>query len=357
MPKAIAFATAVPANVYGQDEIREFASSIFAPRLAFWEKLARVFDNAAIERRHFVMPLEWYAEEHGYKERNELFYRHGSRLALDSLAGCLDRIGLDPSDVDHVVFITSTGVSTPTIDAFLFNRLRMRSDLVRTPIWGMGCLGGAVGLSRARDFALAHSRASVAVVTVEICSLAFQLRDETPKNIVATALFSDGAAAAVVVGPDHPLHARPGFRLRDALSTTYPGSMDVMGWEIVDTGFKVMLSRQIPAIVRDHIADGVTALMERNDLKLEDVSFFAVHPGGVKILDAYERALGVGTAATSTSRLTLRLHGNMSSPTVLFVLERILESAPRGAGKESSLGLVSAFGPGFGSELIVVERG
>jgi alkylresorcinol/alkylpyrone synthase len=251
--------------------------------------------------------------------------------------------------VDHIIFVSSTGVATPTIDAHLFNKHELSPHVRRTPIWGLGCLGGAVGLSRAMEYTIAFPDSIVLVVALEICSLAFQIDDLTPKGIIASALFSDGASAALVVGRESRLYALPGLELLDSHSTTYPDSLHVMGWEVVDEGFKVILSREIPQIVKANMKNGVVALLSRRGLSISHIRYFPTHPGGARVIAAYKEALALKPDALSQSEEVLRHHGNMSSPTVHFVLRRLLHEEKN----PGTYGIISALGPGFSSELLL----
>jgi len=356
MTKLVSIGLAEPPYVYEQRELKEFVSREFAGCSPLVRKTMAVFDTAQIERRHFINEMQWYGVEHSFTERNSRFIGSAPALASAAMTSCMENAGAEPDEIDHVVFVTTTGISTPTIDALLFNMHGLRPDAKRTPLWGLGCLGGAVGISRARDYTLAFPKSSVLVIALETCSLAFQLYDHTQRNVIASALFSDGAAAALVVGGEHRLYNLPGARLLDSLSTTYPDSIGVMGWDIVETGFKVVMAKDIPSIVKENVRGGVMALLAQNGYSIDDINLYASHPGGVKVLSAYEDALGISASETADSRRVLREHGNMSSPTVLFVLNEIMSASgePAGGGG-GGLGLISSFGPGFGSELILFD--
>jgi alkylresorcinol/alkylpyrone synthase len=257
--------------------------------------------------------------------------------------------------VDHVVFVSSTGESTPSLDARLANLLGFRQDVRRTPIWGLGCAGGAAGLSRARDFALADPAARVLLVALELCSLTFQRGDLDRRNLVATSLFSDGAAAAVVMGADaEPAGDAPSHSLEllASRSTLWPDTLDVMGWTVDQKGFHVVFSRDIPSIVRSWVRANLEEFLAANALELGDVAHVIAHPGGPKVLAAYATSLGLPMEAFRHAREVLRTCGNMSSPTCLFVLERTLEAGDFHPGE---LGVVSALGPGFSSEYLLIR--
>ena len=322
---------------------------------AAWSRLYGVFDHGAIETRHTCMPLDWYAEPHDFAERNARYVEHALRLGGEASTRALARAGVDARDVDHIVFVSSTGLATPSIDASLANALGFPARIRRTPIWGLGCAGGAAGLARAGAFAEAEPGTRVLVVALELCSLTFQVGDLTKRNLVAASLFADGAAAAVVsTSPGGAVGAAPAHELDVVGSgaTLWPKTLDVMGWDVDGDGLHVIFSRDIPAIVRSRVRPGVEDFLARQELGLDQVRHFAAHPGGLKVLDAYREALGLPEKSVTHARAVLREHGNMSAPTCLFVLERLLDRGDIGPGEYV---LVTALGPGFGVEYVLLR--
>jgi alkylresorcinol/alkylpyrone synthase len=337
-----------------------------------WERLLPVFDHGGIETRRLCMPLEWYVEEHSFGERNDRYLEHGESLAAAAITAALARAGLGPRDVDHIVFVSSTGIATPSLDATLANRLGLRSDVRRTPIWGLGCAGGAAGLARAREFAVASPGSRVLLVALELCSLAFQRRERSKRNLVAASLFGDGAAAAIVAAPAarhangngtgngaghaHGLGARgngpdTGLIIEASASTLWPDTLDVMGWSVDGDGLHVIFSRDIPSIVRRWVRESVEGFLASRHLTLGDIDHVVSHPGGMKVLEAYQEALGL-PAAVRHARDVLRERGNMSSPTCLFVLERFLETRAIAPGETA---ILTALGPGFSAEYVLLR--
>jgi alkylresorcinol/alkylpyrone synthase len=356
-PRLAALATALPREVVRQTDARALAVVLFKDQLsADDQRLFAVFENTGIEQRHFCMPLEWYAADHDFGERNRLYVDHALRLAETAIRTTLERAGLAPRDLDHLVFVSSTGLATPSLDARLANVLGLRADVRRTPIWGLGCAGGAAGLARAHDFALADPDARVMLVALELCSLTFQRRELSRRNLVAASLFSDGAAAALVLGAR--AHngggngaARP-LGLVAARSTLWPDTLDVMGWEVDSNGLHVVFSPDIPSIVHDRVRAPLDAFLARHDLSLGTLPHLIAHPGGPKVLAAYGEALGLPATAFRHAAAVLRERGNMSSPTCLFVLERALAAGDVGAGESA---LLAALGPGFASEMVLMR--
>lgn len=353
-PRLVSLATALPPHGAAQEEIRDFASRLFGPALAGETRRLAVFDNAGIARRWFVEPLSWYEQPRGFGEMNAAYVRHGVALGAEAVTRALDRAGLTAADVDHFVVVSTTGLATPSLDARIANLLPFRPDLRRTPIWGLGCAGGAAGLARARDFALADPDSRVLVLALELCSLTFQRGDQDRRSFVASSLFSDGAAAAVVAGARASAPAAP-FRpleLEASSSTLWPDSLDVMGWDVDDAGLHVVFSRDIPAIVRERMRPALDGFLQARGLARSDVQHLVAHPGGPRVMDAYAEALELPPGALRHAAAVLNDCGNMSSPTVLFVLERALLAGDIGAGERA---VIAALGPGFSSELVLAR--
>lgn len=354
-PRMIALATASPAFVVRQSDVQGLAQRLFSGTLAAAPALIKVFDHARIDTRHVCVPLTWFDEPHTFGEKNDRYIIDAQHLACEAGQKALDRAGLRGSDVDHVVFVSSTGIATPSIEARIAGVMDFRSDIRRTPIWGLGCAGGVAGLARAREVALADPTARVLFIALELCSLTFQHGDTSKRNLVAASLFADGAAAAVVVGaavatavPD----PRGEVRVIASASTLWRDSVDVMGWEVDCEGLHVVFSQDIPSIVRARLGPSLRAFLETRGLRVADIAHMVVHPGGVKVLRAYAEALECESDALRHARDVLREHGNMSSPSCLFVLERFLASLQIQPGE---LALMAALGPGFCSEFVLLE--
>ena len=353
-PRLIALATAVPPRVVLQDDVRRLAAHLFSAAIDPDSRLLDVYENAEIEKRHLCVPLEWLGERHTFGECNDLYIENAKRLGGEVARAALERARLSARDIDHIVFVSSTGLATPSIDALLCNDLGCRVDIRRTPIWGLGCAGGAAGLSRARDFALADPSARVLFISLELCSVTFQPDDVSKKNLVAASIFGDGAAAAIVVGADvAPTNvASRALELVAAQSILWKDTLDVMGWTIDGNGLHVVFSRDIPSIVREHVRPSLAAFLDRCGLAIDEVEHLVTHPGGMKVLRAYAEALGLAPERLRHARDVLRDYGNMSSPSCLFVLERYLSAREIGAGDRA---VVSALGPGFSAEYVLMR--
>ena len=339
MPVIQALSTASPPYRIEQGEARDFAERLFADDPAFFERMVGVYLNAGIDTRQMCVPLSWFDQPHGWTDRNATYTEQALALLEDATQTCLAAVRLEPAAVDAIVVVSSTGVTTPSLDARLMDRLPFRRDVMRLPVFGLGCAGGAVGLGRAAALAKAQPGIRVLLLVVELCGLAFRRKDRRKSNVVATALFGDGAAACLV-GADS--------REPAAMATvegwgeyTWPASLTVMGWSIEEDGFGVIFSRDIPALVRQALRPAAEAFLAKHGLGLRDLAGLVCHPGGTKVLAAIEDALGVGSGLLAPERDVLRRHGNMSAPTVLFVLAESLTRQARGRH------LMLALGPGF----------
>ena len=354
-PRLIAVGTAVPDHTVTQAEVRGLAERLFSGTDAGSARLMRVFDHSGISTRHLCMPIAWYETPRSFAEQNALYVTHALRLAIAAAAQALERCGLFAADIDHIVVVSTTGIATPSLDARVALALGCREDVRRTPVWGLGCAGGAAGLARARDFGLADPTARVLLVAVELCSLTFRPEDRDKRNLIATSLFADGAAAVIVQGasaPAPPSRAADPIELLGSHSTLWPDTLGVMGWTVSTRGLHVVFSRDIPSIVRERVRPALEPWLAKHGLTLADVPHLASHPGGAKVLAAYAEALGRESAAFSDTYEILRTHGNMSSPTCLFVLERMLTRRAIAVGEHV---LCSALGPGFAAEYVLAR--
>ena len=350
MPNMISLATASPPHEITQAAIVDSARHVFAARGREFERLVPAYENAGIETRQFSAPLQWYHEAHGWSERTDKFL-DGADALLDQAAGrCLDEAGLEPEDVDALVVVCSTGIATPSLDARLMERLPFRRDVVRLPIFGLGCAGGVLGLARAAALAKAMPGARVLLLVVELCGLTFRRQDMGKSNIIASALFGDGAAAALIEHrPDPRGTAHSPVRILATGEHTWPDSLDVMGWNIEEDGFGVLFSRDIPRLVETRMRPVVDRFLADQGLRMSDLDGVVCHPGGAKVIAAMRTALELDDDALDAEAEILRRHGNMSAVTVLFVLA---EKRRRGDG---GLRLMVALGPGFTLGLGLLE--
>ncbi|HZB93146.1 MAG TPA: 3-oxoacyl-[acyl-carrier-protein] synthase III C-terminal domain-containing protein [Stellaceae bacterium] len=340
----LSLATAVPPFTLGQAEVADRARRLFSGKnAADLDRLMPVFLNAGIDRRYSCVPIDWYESPHGWEDRSALYREHAVRLLERAGRDALTRAQLSPDAVDAVVAVSTTGIATPSLDAVLIGRLGLRPDVKRLPLFGLGCAGGVIGLARAADFARATPGSTVLLLVVELCALSFRKDDTTKSNIVATALFGDGAVAALVSSRG------AGPALGAAGEHTWRDSLDIMGWDVTEDGLKALFSRDIPALVRRDMRDIASAFLTRHGLGLAEIDRFICHPGGAKVLSALEEVFRLPDGALVEARAVLRDYGNMSAVTVLFVLDRVLRAGASGRM------LLTALGPGFTAAFQLLE--
>ena len=342
--RLLSLATTVPPYVIEQAQAKETGRRAFGGRAALFDRLSGVFDNAGIAKRHIVAPPEWYEQPHGWAERNTVYLEAAERLFEDAAVKAIDRAGLEPRDIDGVVTVSTTGIATPSLEARVGPRLGLRDNARRLPVFGLGCAGGVSGLAAAARLASAEPGSRWLFVTVETCSISIRLDSDDPAAIVATALFGDGAAAAVVstVGA--------GFAtVAGAAEKLWPDTQRIMGWEVEDPGLAVVFDRAIPPFIEENLAPAVDGMLRSMGASRDQVDRLCCHPGGVKVIDAIETALQLPQGELNLEREVLHDFGNMSAPTVLFVLERLVE---RGLPQRV---LLTAFGPGFTCAGLLIE--
>ena len=347
-PRLLAVATALPPHRFEQAETLTVARTVFAHRLHDFDRLAPVFANTGIRIRHAACPLSWYLAPHGWAERAAVF----ERVALDLLEEAADKpraaAGLRPTDVDAIVCATTTGIATPSLEALLLDRMGFRPDTVRLPVFGLGCAGGALGLARAGMMARAMPGRTVLFLVVELCTLSHRPEEASPTNVVASALFADGAAAALLRTPATD-NSAPGPRLVDSAEHTWPGTRRIMGWRIEDEGFGVVFSQDIPRLIRERLAPVVDGFLTGRGMTRADLAGVICHTGGAKVLQALTEVLAPATAGMDESWAVLSDCGNMSAASVMFVLEQRMRSGATGPH------LMLALGPGFTAGLTLLD--
>lgn len=351
MARLVSIGTAVPPYKIQQLEVQEFAKQLFSRSFKDIHRFLPIFDHTGIEKRSFSKPRSWFETEHTFADKNDAYIEMACELGEKAIQRCVEQCGMNVTEIDHLIFVSTTGMATPSIDAHLVHRMGMNRHIKRTPIWGLGCAGGVVGLARAYEAAQASPRHKVMLVAVECCGLTFRRNDLSKSNLVATSLFADGAAAALVVGNETTwYHSDAGPIAVGAMSTLFPDSLDVMGWEILNDGLKVVFSKEIPILVKEKIQPLVMEFVQKNHLTLRDIDLYITHPGGRKVLEAYQEALGLSKENLHYSYQILKQYGNMSAVTVLFVLAEELKQRHK-----QKYGLVSTLGPGFSAEFLLLK--
>ncbi|MEM7172659.1 MAG: 3-oxoacyl-[acyl-carrier-protein] synthase III C-terminal domain-containing protein [Pseudomonadota bacterium] len=346
--RLLSLATAVPPHVIEQETVAAHARQLFPSRGRALDRLLPVFENAGITKRHSCQPIDWYLEAKDWQTRNDLYVENAVALLEQAADRCLTKAGLSPHDVDAVVAVSTTGVATPSLDARLVDRLSLRRDVQRLPIFGLGCAGGVLGLGRAAAMARGMPGSKVLFLVVELCALTFRLKDQSNSNIVATALFGDGAAAVLLEAGDQQSSAN-GAEITAWGEHTWPDSLDVMGWSVENDGLGVIFSKDIPTIVRKQMTGAADAFLSQQGLSRADLSGYVCHPGGAKVIRALEEAFELGPEALQDAKEALRQYGNMSAASVLFVLERGLERGLHGRH------LMTALGPGFTAGFVLLD--
>jgi alkylresorcinol/alkylpyrone synthase len=326
----------VPPHTIAQSEAKAVGRELFGGKAALFDRLSGVFDNAGIARRNIVAPLDWYRHSHGWTERNRVYLEAAELLFAEAAEKAIAGAGLRADEIDGVVTVSTTGIATPSLEARAGPQLGLRPDVRRVPVFGLGCAGGVSGLATAARLASAEPGSRWLFVTVETCSISIRLDSDDPAAIVATALFGDGAAAAVIGTGSEPLATIAG-----SAEKLWPETLRIMGWDVEDPGLAVVFDRAIPPFIEAQLAGAIGEMLAKLGVGRDSIDRFCCHPGGVKVIDAIETALQLPQGELNLEREVLHDHGNMSAPTVLFVLQRLLE---RGLPDRT---MMTAFGPGF----------
>lgn len=341
-----AISTAVPPHALDQNDVVRRVQLVLGPRSNEIVRLLPMFGNAGIERRYSCVPMEWYETLHDWPERNRIYLDSAIDLLAQATQSVLQQAGRDPEEIDAIVAVSTTGIATPSLDALLMERMGLRRTIARLPIFGLGCGGGTIGLARAATMARSRPGSLVLLLVVELCALCFRRDDFSKANIVATALFGDGAAAALLSSEAQ------GPAVVGEGEYTWPESLDIMGWDVTPEGLKAIFSRDIPDLITNELHEVAVAFLADRGLTLRDVDRFICHPGGAKVLDALESAYELSPGTLTESRDVLRDYGNMSAATVMFVLERALNNG----ASHWNRALVSALGPGFTAGFTLLEQ-
>jgi alkylresorcinol/alkylpyrone synthase len=331
-----------------QQSVKNQAHEMFSANFPQTDRLIFAFDNTEIITRNFCKPLSYYAEHNTFEDRNNDYIENGLKYSVQAVEDCVSKANIGKEDITDILFVSTTGLATPSIDALIINKLRLNPHINRSPLWGLGCGGGVSGMAKANTIAKANPDAVVLLVAVELCSLTLIKSDYSKSNFIGSSLFSDGIAACIIKGDNHGTN-KPVTYVASS-SKLYYDSLEVMGWEFQDTGFKVLFSKDIPTFIHEHVMEDITEFLTKQGLKLSDIKNFIFHPGGKKVLDAYTDALGVKGDFLNKTRTVMNNYGNMSSATVLYVLEKFMSD-----GFENGYGLMMAMGPGFSSEMVLLK--
>jgi alkylresorcinol/alkylpyrone synthase len=350
--------TAFPPHRYPQAVITQALKDRMKDKLEMPGIMDRLHSNCGVDHRHIMFPLDTLGTLSGFGPSNDLWIKGALELGQQAIRKALDHVGLTPSDISAIFFTSVTGIACPSIDARLVNLMGFPRNIKRTPIFGLGCVAGAAGIARATDYVRAFPKQYALLLSVELCSLTWQENDRSMAHMVASGLFGDGAAAVVLAGEETPLAQKPTSvrnpcpRVVDTLSTFYPDTEHLMGWNINHTGFNIVLSADVPELVRTELRNTVEGFLADNDLGMENICSFIFHSGGPKVLKAMESSLSLPPHALAPSWNSLRERGNLSSASVLTVMQDFLLNHP---GSPGCYSLMGAMGPAFCSELLLLQ--
>ncbi|WP_428329197.1 type III polyketide synthase [Mucilaginibacter sp.] len=331
-----------------QQKVKEQALEMFSVSFPEANRLIFAFDNTEILFRNFCKPLTYYAKPNTFEERNNEYLKIALEYSVQAIEACIAKAGIDKLAITDILFVSTTGLATPSMDALIINKMRLNPHINRTPVWGLGCGGGVSGMAKANTIAKANADAVVLLVAVELCSLTLIKSDYSKSNFIGSSLFSDGIAACIIKGDNNKATSKVDYIASS--SKLYYDSLEVMGWDFQDTGFKVLFSKDIPTFINENVHTDITEFLAKHQLKLSDIKNFVFHPGGKKVLDAYQNALGVEGDFLQKTREVMNSYGNMSSATVLYVLEKFMSE-----GFEDGYALMMAMGPGFSSEMVLLK--
>jgi len=336
--------TAVPEHVYRQAEVQDVVKNVFRKGVDNMDRLLRVFDHLHIEQRHFARELSWYQEGHTFSECNAVFAESAVQLSCQAAVKAIRQAEMRPDEIGGIVVVSSTGFMTPSLDAVIIQKLELPLTIIRLPVFGLGCSGGVAGLARAAEIS-SSCKKPILFIAVEISSATFQCNDVSRANLIGTSIFADGAAALVVgAGGEGP-------EIMDSYQRLFANTYDMMGWDFTDNGMQVRFSRSIPAFVKTEIPAVLDAACRKWGISFSEITSFVTHPGGAKVLEAYSEVIGKPAETLAASYEILRNNGNMSSATILFVLEKMI------AGNTLKPGytLMSSLGPGFSSDQLLLK--
>jgi alkylresorcinol/alkylpyrone synthase len=345
----VSAASAFPEHYYPQQELLEALQQYWGDRIENPDVLRRLHRHVAVDGRFLSLPKEEYLKIKTWGEANNHWIRTARELGGKAITAALNGVGLHPRHVNAFFFTSVTGICSPSIDAQLINRLGLCRNVRRVPIFGLGCVAGAAGISRAADYVRAYPGQIAVVLSVELCSLTLQREDISMANLISSGLFGDGSAAVIVTGSECGL---PGPRILTTRSVFYPETEEMMGWNVSEKGFRIVLSREVPNLVRKNFGRDVDDFLAERGLTRADIGSWVLHTGGPKILEATAETLGLKNGELDVSWQCLRRMGNLSSASVLVVLEEVMKNRRPAPG---TLGLLAAMGPGFCSELLLLE--
>src|SRR5216683_2509113 len=346
-PTIAATATALPPHTITREDVKVYMGRVFDIPERRLEAMMSIVDNAQVHNRHAIFPLDYTIEPRPLSQTNNEYIEHAVKLGREAAEKCLERAGLKPDQIDMIITVSCTGFMIPSLDAHLINLMGFRSNVRRMPFTELGCAAGAMALGRAADYLKAEPGGNVLIIAVELPSLTFQRKDISQANLISSILFGDGAAAALVTGKESH-----GPKIMVSETYTFPDSLGAMGFDLRDSGFHILLAKDVPEMIGAKIRGLIDGFLERQGKKFQDIKGWILHPGGARLLGNVETALGLTKCQTQPSWDILGNVGNLSSATILFILQEWLEKRPLKAGEYA---LAAAFGPGFSAEFLLLQ--
>jgi len=342
-----ASATALPPYLITRDDVKYYMGRVFDIPERRVEAMMAIVDNAQVHQRHAIFPIDYTIEPRALSQTNNEYIEHAIKLGREAAEKCLSRAGLQPKEIDLIITVSCTGFMIPSLDAHLIKLMGFRPNIRRMPFTELGCAAGAMAISRAADYIKSNPGSNVLIIAVELPSLTFQRRDISQANLISSILFGDGAAAVVVTGQD-----KPGPRVLVTETYTFEDSLGAMGFDLRDSGFHILLAKDVPEMIGGQIKELVHGFLERHGKTLQDIKGWILHPGGARLLGNIEEKLGLCKCDTQPSWDILANVGNLSSATILFILQEWLEKRPLKAGEHA---MAAAFGPGFSAEFLLLQ--
>ena len=342
-----ATATALPPHLITRDDVKYYMGRVFDISERRLEAMMAIVDNAQVQRRHSIFPIDYTIEPRPLSQTNNEYIDHAVRLGREAAEKCLERAALRPDQIDLIITVSCTGFMIPSLDAHLINLMGFRSNVCRMPFTELGCAAGAMAISRAADFIKSNPGANALIIAVELPSLTFQRRDISQANLISSILFGDGAAAVLVTG-----QKKPGPRVLVTETYTFPDSLGAMGFDLRDSGFHILLAKDVPEMIGARIHELVSGFLARHGKTRQDIKGWILHPGGARLLGNVEQQLGLCKCDTQPSWDILANVGNLSSATILFILQEWLEKRPLKTGEHA---IAAAFGPGFSAEFLLLQ--
>jgi alkylresorcinol/alkylpyrone synthase len=346
-PTIAATATALPPYTITRDDVKYYMGRVFDIPERKLEAMMSIVDNAQVHKRHAIFPIEYLVEPRALAKTNNEYIEHAVKLGREAAEKCLERAGLKPDDIDLIITVSCTGFMIPSLDAHLINLMGFRSNVRRMPFTELGCAAGAMALGRAADYLKANPGGNVLIISVELPSLTFQRKDISQANLISSILFGDGAAAVIVSGKQ-----TRGPKILASETYTFPDSLGAMGFDLRDSGFHILLAKDVPEMIGEKIGGLVQAFLDRQGRKREEIKGWILHPGGARLLGNVEKQLGLSKCDTQPSWDILGNVGNLSSATILFILQEWMEKRPLNPGEYA---MAAAFGPGFSAEFLLLQ--